>query len=500
MNKKEFRSPEEVFGQLFYDVHRNEIIEDGKLFADAVAKVHPEIILKTYKEEKNKEGFDLRSFIDEYFIIPVIGTDKEALKKRSINDHLEKLWIDLQRAPDKIKKNRTSKIPLPYPYIVPGGRFNEIYYWDSYFTMLGLEKSGHVEIIEHMVNNFRFMIDEFGHIPNGNRSYFLSRSQPPFYSLMVKLLIQLRGQEIIPRYLPSLVKEYNFWMKGLAEISELNSPLNRVIKLEGDVILNRYYDDKSTPREEMFGDDWKLINFGTQLENQLFLELRAACESGWDFSSRWFSDPQDLSSIHATEILPLDLNCLLWHLEKLISECYGKVDEAELSLNYGIIAHNRKKAIQKLFFNERDGFFYDYNWKKKTLSSRKTIAAAFPLYFKLCTEQQAKSCAEVIENEFLKDGGVLTTLETTGQQWDAPNGWAPLQWITIQGLLKNGFKTLAQEIAHRWTTLNRNVFERTGKMLEKYNVEDTTLEGGGGEYPVQDGFGWTNGVYLALTK
>ena len=498
MKKSDYRSPEEVYGQLFYDIHRSGILEDGKSFADATAKIHPDIILKTYQEEKKSESFNMKDFLDQYFDFPIIGAGELKENLLPIDDHLAKLWTELRRRPDRVKKNRSSKIPLPHPYIVPGGRFNEIYYWDSYFTMLGLQKSGHVDLIESMVDNFKFMIDEIGHIPNGNRSYFLSRSQPPFYSLMVKLLVEIKGQSIIPKYLPSLVKEYNFWMKGLNEIDLDFEPINRVIRTEESQILNRYYDDKNTPREEMFGDDWELIHFDNQIENQLFLELRAACESGWDFSSRWLRDAQDLSTMHTTEILPIDLNCLLWHLEKLISECYGKVEEGELSLNYGIIAHNRKKAIQSLFWNNENGFFYDYNWKEKKHTFRKSLAALFPLFFKLSTEEQAASCAAIVEKDFLKPGGVVTTLETTGQQWDAPNGWAPLQWITVQGLLLNGFKPLAQEVAYRWTELNKKVYSRTGKMLEKYNVEDLSLEGGGGEYPVQDGFGWTNGVYIAL--
>jgi len=113
---------------------------------------------------------------------------------------------------------------------------------------------------------------------------------------------------------------------------------------------------------------------------------------------------------------------------------------------------------------------------------------------------EAITSGKTLEKVFLQKGGLLTTPYTTGQQWDAPNGWAPLQWMAIKGLLKYNYKPLAREIAKRWTQLNESVFQRTGKMLEKYNVVDTDLEGGGGEYPVQDGFGWTNGVYLAIKE
>ena len=121
------------------------------------------------------------------------------------------------------------------------------------------------------------------------------------------------------------------------------------------------------------------------------------------------------------------------------------------------------------------------------------------MYFNIATKEQAKQVAENITTKFLRRGGVVTTLEATGQQRDAPNGWAPLQWITIKGLENYGYKELAREAAERWIQLNTDVFKRTGKLMEKYNVEDTHLEAGGGEYEGQDGFGWTNGVLLALT-
>jgi alpha,alpha-trehalase len=167
-------------------------------------------------------------------------------------------------------------------------------------------------------------------------------------------------------------------------------------------------------------------------------------------------------------------------------------------LQYGIIANNRKKAIQTLFWDSEKEFFFDYDLKKEITTDRLSLGAMFPLFFGIATKEQAQSCAKRIEEDFLQDGGLLTTPYNTGQQWDAPNGWAPLQWISIKGLLNYEHKSLAREIALRWTKLNEHVFQRTGKMLEKYNVVDTNLEGGGGEYPAQDGFGWTNGVCLAI--
>ena len=143
-------------------------------------------------------------------------------------------------------------------------------------------------------------------------------------------------------------------------------------------------------------------------------------------------------------------------------------------------------------------FFHDLKRADCTPTSALTLAGIFPLCFGIATEEQAKACAQRIEDDFLKEGGVVTTPLTTGQQWDAPNGWAPLQWMTYFGLKKYGYSNLANDIARRWITLATNVYQRSGKLLEKYNVEDMSLLSGGGEYEVQDGFGWTNGVILAF--
>jgi alpha,alpha-trehalase len=491
-------TPEELLGELFYDVHRSGIFPDGKLFADARMRMSASIIVNTYHKEKKLSGFDLKSFVHQYFEICANDQEINLVDRKPIENHLNDLWKTLERKPH-ITKEKSSRLALPFPYIVPGGRFNEIYYWDSYFTMLGLKVSGKMDMIESMVNNFTYLINTYGHIPNGNRTYFLSRSQPPFYSLMVKMLIDIKGKKIIKDYLPSLLGEYNFWMKGINQLNDQVPVINRVSKVEKSYLLNRYYDEKDTPREEMYRDDWQLIDYSDEKNRPLFRELRSACESGWDFSSRWLNNSAELSSIQTTDILPIDLNCLLWHLEKLISECYKDMGKEELSINYGILSVNRKKAIGDIFWDDEKNFFFDFNIKTKTLSPVYSLAGLFPLFFGLANQEQADQVAQKVEEIFLKQGGVVTTPIQTGQQWDAPNGWAPLQWITIKGLLKYGHKSLAQEIAYRWINLNKNVYQRTGKMLEKYNVENTSLEGGGGEYPVQDGFGWTNGVYLALT-
>jgi alpha,alpha-trehalase len=230
----------------------------------------------------------------------------------------------------------------------------------------------------------------------------------------------------------------------------------------------------------------------------MYRHLRAAAESGWDFSSRWLSNPSNLGSIQTTDIIPIDLNCLIYHLETLIAEAATISGDHAKVMEYEQRANNRKTALLKLCWNEEKGFFEDYNFKKRDFTGILSLAGAYPLFFNMVNDNQAQRVTEVLGSKFLKPGGFVTTLEETGQQWDAPNGWAPLQWMTIKGLLNYQQLELAMEAIDRWLAINNRVYKQTGKMVEKYNVNDISLLAGGGEYPVQDGFGWSNGVALEL--
>ena len=224
---------EDIFlaGELFEEVQMQNIFPDGKTFVDCTPRSSLSIIQKKFEKQKIEPGFDLASFVHENFILPkTYSTNKRA--NMPIAGHIEILWNELTRQPEK---GNNSLIPLPFPYIVPGGRFREIFYWDSYFTMLGLQVSGRSQMIQNMVDNFSFLIDQFGYVPNGNRSYFLGRSQPPFYASMVKLLSEEQSgfddgrEKVLVRYLPQLVKEYNFWMKGNEQLNSENNTLHRVV-------------------------------------------------------------------------------------------------------------------------------------------------------------------------------------------------------------------------------------------------------------------------------
>ncbi|MBI2731243.1 MAG: alpha,alpha-trehalase TreF [Sphingobacteriales bacterium] len=483
---------------LFKDVQSGKIFSDGKTFSDCVPKYDLDEINKAYRQQKGTPGFDLKEFVLQNFKLPVVPQSNfETDITRPVEEHINKLWDVLTRQPDN---QSSSLIPLPHPYIVPGGRFREIYYWDSYFTMLGLQASGRIDMIENMIDNFSHLIDTIGYIPNGNRTYYIGRSQPPFYSLMVRLLAKEKSDDVLVKYLPQLEKEYAFWMKGEAFADEKINASHHVVKMPDGAIMNRYWDENDSPRPESYIEDIELSHQSKTNKAELFRHVRAAAESGWDFSSRWFKNINDFSTIHTTDIIPVDLNCLLLHLEETLFSAYQLSGNSFSEDLFAAKINQRKKAIKQYCWNETTGFYFDYDFVAQKQKDTVTLAAFAPLFFKVAEKEQASKVLSVLTRELLCDGGAVTTTNKSGQQWDAPNGWAPLQWMTIIGLEYYGYNEQAKEIAERWIQLNKDVFKRTGKLMEKYNVAETHLEAGGGEYPGQDGFGWTNGVLLALIK
>jgi alpha,alpha-trehalase len=494
----EYTTPFTQYGQLFLDMNASGLWEDDKVIADLIPLSDPAEILKKYLKTKELPGFSLAEFVKDSFKYHSSDVPFESDPSLSIKDHLHNLWPHLTREKDAHIEG-SSLIPLPYPYIVPGGRFNEIYYWDSYFTMLGLGVSGQVELIENMIKSFAYLIDHIGFIPNGNRTYFLSRSQPPFFSSMVELLASYKDESVFVAYLPQMMAEYKFWMSGKENLDEENHSDLRVVRV-AQGYLNRYYDNDPSPRAEMYATDVKDAKRYPGNAENYYLEVKAACESGWDFSSRWFQDQKTLNSIQTTNLIPVDLNCLLFHLESAIAKGQALAGNKQHSFEYQQKAANRSQLIQKYCWNKENKCFTDYNFETKRTTTTISAAGMFPMYFQVATSDQARKMQETLQKQLLRPGGIVTTNNHTGQQWDAPNGWAPLQWIAIVGLLNYGYPDLANQIKERWTQLCTKVYKNTGKMMEKYNVEELGLRSGGGEYPVQDGFGWSNGVLLKLLE
>ncbi len=486
--------------QLFKDVQLSDSFKDSKTFVDLVPKKEISLLEAEYLEAKDESGFDLKTFVDENFADKSMkALEFETDTTKTMYEHIGLMWDKLTRGPDSLIPN-SSRIPLPYKYVVPGGRFQEIYYWDSYFTLEGLLADGRADLAKAMVDNFSFLIDSIGFIPNGTRNYYNTRSQPPFYALMVDALART-DENFVLYYLPELAKEYEFWMQGNDKVVQAR-PQKHVVDLGVNVYLNRYWDEGDTPRPEAYKEDLHLASEfeSDSLKQLLYKNLRSAAASGWDFSSRWYGEKDNFSSTETISILPVDLNCLLYFMEDILYRgCVIKGDEVARN-EFSRKSQLRKLAIQEYFWNADTGYFHDYNFKKQSTTPELTLAGAYPLYFGIATREQAEQVKDVIMDKFLKDGGLVTTLDHSGQQWDAPNGWAPLQWIATKGLINYGYKDEAKEIMKRWLALNERVYKNTGKMMEKYNVEDLSLLSGGGEYETQDGFGWTNGVAVGFKK
>jgi len=489
--------PQVLFKDLFIAVQTAQVFPDGKLFPDAVPNTAPDDILKQFHAEQPNSPAALKHFVEAHFALPSEVSGAPSPPNRiSITEHIDGLW-------DALTRNSTtapaysSLLTLPHPYVVPGGRFREMYYWDSYFTMLGLAESGRRDLLEGMVRDFASLIDTFGHVPNGARTYYLSRSQPPFFFAMVGLMSPNDSASAFAAYLPQLRREYAFWMEGAQSVNP-GKPHRRVVAMPDGSVLNRFWDDRDTPRDESYREDTELAGTSGRPAPQLFRDIRAAAESGWDFGSRWFADGQMRATIDTTEIVPVDLNSLLFGLENAIRAGCAHGGDKSCARAFAERAATRRRAIDHYLWDEDQGAYLDYHWTKDTRMPRVSAATLYPLFVSLSSKSQAEAVANITARELLKAGGIVTTTLATGQQWDSPNGWAPLQWIAISGFRDYGEAPLAAMIACRWMAIVNDVYGQSGKLVEKYDVVTVGRSGGGGEYPLQDGFGWTNGVMRKL--
>ncbi len=489
---------------LFKQVQMAALFADSKTFADAVLKSDLQTILDTFTEEQRraaKEGVevDLQAFVATHFEIPDADNATTDKQFASVAQYIEFMWEVLTRTPDT--QHQDSLIALTRPYIVPGGRFREIYYWDSYFTALGLVDAGHTAMAVNMLENFIDIINEVGCVPNGNRAYYHSRSQPPVLALFYDLLKDELTEEQKRYVIDGLKKEYAFWMQsgpGNATSAQTQMPAAtlRVVRLPCGAVLNRYFDTEPTPRPESYREDIETAErYGANKED-FYRNVRAACESGWDFSSRWLSDPQQLASIRTTEILPVDLNALLVSLEQTLASV---TEGAEHDYYHGA-AKRRIQAIQTYLFSEQKGGYFDFHFPSSQQTNVVSAAMSVPLFVGFADKSQAQTVQNTLRSTLLRAGGIVTTASTTSQQWDSPNGWAPLQLFAVEGLLKYHFNREAVEIMQRFCRTIEAHYASSGVLLEKYNVCEPNIRAGGGEYDVQFGFGWTNGVYIRFQK
>ncbi|KAK2664312.1 hypothetical protein Ddye_002886 [Dipteronia dyeriana] len=405
-------------------------------------------------------------------------------------------------------------LPLPEPVVIPGSRFREVYYWDSYWVIRGLLASKMHETAKSIVTNLISLVETYGYVLNGARAYYTNRSQPPLLSAMVHAIYNRTGDmELVKKALPALLKEYQVWNSGIHKVSIEDGEAN-------NHILSRYYAMWNKPRPESSTIDKAHASKLTSdsEKEQLYRELASSAESGWDFSTRWMRNISDFTTLSTTSILPVDLNVFVLRMELDIAFLAKVVGDNATSERFLVASTARKQAFNSIFWNEEKGQWLDYwinngttceeshTWQVWNQNHNVYASNYAPLWIDLFNSDT--SLVEKVRQSLQSSGlvcaaGIATSTINSGEQWDFPNGWAPLQHMIVEGLVRSGSqeaRSMAHDIAVRWIRTNYAAYKETGAMHEKYDVEKCGASGGGGEYKPQTGFGWSNGVVLAFLE
>ncbi|KAG9455492.1 hypothetical protein H6P81_008396 [Aristolochia fimbriata] len=476
----------------------------------------------------------LQMFLDEY--LGVAGSDLVSVEPadfaREPADFLPKvenpevrvwalevhsLWRNLSRRVSAgVKKQHElhTLLPVPEPTIVPGSRFKETYYWDSYWIIRGLLASKMYNTAKAIVYNLISLIEAYGHVLNCARTYCTNRSQPPLLSAMVFDIFKRTGDlDLVRKSLPSLLKEHHFWNSGRHKVT--------ITDAQGvKHTLSRYYAmwNKARPESATIDEETASSFHDASERKHVFRQIASTAESGWDFSTRWMRNASDLATLATTSILPVDLNVYILKMEMVITFFARVVGERSIAQKFSRASQSRQSAMRSIFWNPKESQWLDYwlianstckeahEWK--SCNQNKNIFASNFIPLWIDSFHSDNTLVEEVVQSFVSSGllhaaGIATSLSNSGQQWDFPNGWAPLQHLIIDGLAKSGSRTarlLAEDIAVRWIRTNYAAYKKTGVMHEKYDVQRCGKVGGGGEYVTQTGFGWTNGVALAFLE
>ncbi|KAG2498140.1 hypothetical protein HYH03_003898 [Edaphochlamys debaryana] len=490
---------------------------------------------------------------------------------RDLGAAVHGLWSSLCRqACSHTHPDRHTLLPLPHPFIVPGDRFRECYNWDSYWIIQGLLASELVPAAEALVRNLLHLVDVWGFVPNGARSYYTNRSQPPLLSAMVlSVWTAAADDRLLEDALPRLIKQHRYWTSGPKAVRIRPPPANgccahpagtggadatipNVVAPDAhdEVMLSRYYAEWCAPRPESYREDAELVAraglSGAEAE-ALYRDIASAAESGWDFSSRWMVGGDALEYTRTTQVIPADLNAWLYRFERDIVAVASHLGRPELAKAYGSQAEARLRAMDRLMWSEADGCWHDLLLTQpqpgpRSTSSRPTSEPAeaagssaagasggspghideptyaaeqrpgayasnwVPLWCGCAERGSSRAAAAVsglLRSGLIQPGGLSTSLVRSGQQWDAPNAWPPLVHMAVEALAEAGVpegERAAAELACCWVAAAQVGWRTTGHMHEKYSAEELGGVGGGGEYAPQVGFGWSNGVLLALMQ
>ena len=402
---------------------------------------------------------------------------------------------------------------LPRPYVVPGGRFNEMYGWDSYFIQVGLLADGETERARDMVENFLYEIEHYGTILNANRTYYMTRSQPPFLTEMVLGVYDKTGdKEWLRRTRPAIEKYYQFWTTephlipgtGLSRYYDLgDGPAAEVLSDEKDAQgrthydrIREYYRDHPEAAKGDYDVDRYYDRANDRLTDLFYKGDRSMRESGFDPSNRF-----GLFNVDIIHYAPVCLNTLLFRMETEAARIEETVGNTAGAAEWRRRAAARHAAVDKYLWDAPSGLYLDYNFETKTRRKYEFATTFYPLWAGLASKAQAARVRLNLKL-FEAPGGLLTSTRVTGNQWDAPFGWAPLQMIPADGLRRYGFGADADRVSRKFLELVTKEFEEHGTIKEKYDVQrrESDVEAGikFGYAANQIGFGWTNAAYLDL--
>jgi alpha,alpha-trehalase len=399
---------------------------------------------------------------------------------------------------------------LPRPYVVPGGRFNEMYGWDSYFIQIGLLRDDELTRARDMAENFVYQIQHYGTILNANRTYYLSRSQPPFLTRMVLGVYERTGDTAWLRStVPAIDRYYRFWTSAPHDVADVglsryfdrgDGPAPEVVADEKDELGRTHYDrareyyrthDVADYDESLYYDSRR-----DRLTDLFYKGDRTMRESGFDPSNRFGALNVDV--IHYA---PVCLNTLLYVMEEDAARIMDTLGDAASARAWRTRAASRRDLVNTLMWDEQAGLYYDYNIRTRRLRRYDFATTFFPLWAGIASPAQAARVRANLDR-FEAPGGLLTSTEVTGNQWDAPFGWAPLQVIAVSGLRRYGFHEDANRIATKFVALVAKELDEHGTIVEKYDVRrresDVAADIKFGYSANQVGFGWTNGAVLDL--
>lgn len=564
-------SPIYCQGILLHKVQSANIFNDSKTFVDMMQINSPNVTLDRFYRLMEKTNDDpsmeeLRSFVFnnfepigelEVYLLPDYKPEPKLVKevKNAAVKHFTKsliaVWPTLGRIvhPDVwAHPDQYSIIPVKRGFIIPGGRFRELYYWDTYWIIKGLLLSDMKETAKGMIENLLSMVERFGFVPNGGRIYYLNRSQPPVLSLiMAEYITNTRDYGFLRSNVGTLESELQFWLEKrtrnieidgknytLAHFSSNNTKVDidedpeNVYKdpnadaVSKDVsmekkrskVVNRSYGAFGTPRPESYIEDIEtcsIYKYHTE-RAKCYTEIQGGAESGWDFSSRWFFDSKgdptnQLQTIQSRRVLPVDLNAYLCRAFYELSQFYNTIGDSKKTNYWTEKYQHWMESIDKVLYNEEYGIWFDYDielQKQRKIFYASNFAPLWTESYDLTKAKEFGKRATI----YLKQtgiisyaGGIPASLIKSGEQWDFPNAWPPLQEIVIMGLEKSGdeeAQQVARTFAKRWIESNIKSFIENKEMFEKYDSVHPGQYGGGGEYDVQSGFGWTNGAALSL--